>query len=65
MPPVQPSSTHGTQTSQTDNLPATNADSRVSLPKTQVVNLNALAQDSLNDEDFDPELLTDEKASCG
>jgi hypothetical protein len=50
---------------QTDNLPAANADSCVALPKTQGVNLDALAEDSLNDDDFNPELLTDERASCG
>jgi len=64
-PPSPPGPTQGTQISQTDNLPAAKADSRVSLPKTQGVNLDALAEDSLNDDDFDPELLTDERASCG
>ena len=34
-------------------------------PKTQSVNLDALAGDSINDDDLDPELLTDERASCG
>jgi len=54
-----------TQQSRTDHLPAANADSCVSLPKTQPVNLDALAEDSILDEDFDPELLTDERTSCG
>jgi hypothetical protein len=64
-PPAPPGPTQGTQISQTDNLPAANADSCVALPKTQGVNLDALAEDSLNDDDFYPELLTDERASCG
>jgi hypothetical protein len=64
-PPAPPGSTQGTQISQTDNLPAANAVSRVSLSKTQGVNLDAIAEDSLNDDDFDPQLLTDERASCG
>jgi hypothetical protein len=46
-------------------VPAANADSCVAHPKTQGVNLDTLAEDSLNDNDFDPELLTDERASCG
>jgi hypothetical protein len=50
---------------ETVNLPAANVDSGVSLAKTQGVNLDALAEDSLNDDDFDPELLTDERASYG
>jgi hypothetical protein len=33
--------------------------------KTQGVNHDALATDSLNDDDFDPELLSDERASWG
>jgi hypothetical protein len=68
-PPGRPTSPTGsiqaTKSFQTDNLPAANADSCVPLSKTQPVNLDALAQDSLNDEDFNPELLTDEKTSCG
>jgi hypothetical protein len=28
-------------------------------------NLAALAEDSIPDEDYDPELLTDERTSCG
>jgi len=55
----------GTERSQNDNLPAANADPHVPLPKTQLPNLNALSEDSLNDEDCDPELLTDERTSCG
>jgi len=60
-PPAPPSPLQGTRRSQTDNLPAANADSRVPLPKTQPVNLDALAEDSIHNEDFDPELLTDEE----
>jgi len=64
-PPAPPGSIQGTELSQTDNLPAANADSCVSPPKTQPVNLDALAEDSILDEDFHPELLTDERTSCG
>jgi hypothetical protein len=46
-------------------LPEANPDLCVPLPKIQPVNLDALAEDSLNNEDFDPELLTDERTSCG
>jgi hypothetical protein len=46
-------------------LPSTNADSCVPLRKAQLVNLDELAEDSLQDEDFDPELLTDERTTCG
>jgi hypothetical protein len=55
----------GTQRSQTDNLPAPNADSYVPLPNTQHFNLDTLAKDSIHDKDFDPELLTDNRISCG
>jgi hypothetical protein len=64
-PPLPPGPTQGTLRSQTDNLPASNAYSRVSLPKTQAVNLDALAEVSVNDEQFDPFLLTYKRASCG
>jgi len=64
-PPAPPGPTQGTQISHTDNLPAANVDSRVSLPKTQGVSLDAFAEDSLKDDDSDPELLTEERASCG
>jgi hypothetical protein len=64
-PPVPPRLIQGNKILQTDYSPAANADSHVALPKTQGVNLDALAEDSLNDDDFDPELLTDESASCG
>jgi hypothetical protein len=64
-PPAPPSSIWGTKRSQTDNLLAANEDWGVPLPKTQPVNLDALAEDSLNDEDFDPELLTDDRISYG
>jgi hypothetical protein len=56
---------HLHQKSETDNLPAANIDCRVPLPKTQHINLDAIAKNSINDEDFDPELLTNEKTSCG
>jgi len=65
MPPQTPGPIQGSRGSQNHNLRAANADSRVPLPKTKPVNLDALAEDSLNDEDFDPELLTDERISCG
>jgi len=64
-PPASPGPIPGSQRSQTDNLPAANADSRVSLPTTQLVHLDALAEDSILNEDFDPELLTDERTPCG
>jgi len=65
MPPVPPGPIQGTQWSKTIDLPAADADSRVSLLKTQPVNLDALAEHSIPDEDSDPELLTDERTSCG
>jgi hypothetical protein len=60
MPSAPPGPVQGNQRAQTDNLPTANADSPVPLSTTQPVNLDALAEDSLNDEDFDPEFLTDE-----
>ena len=65
MLPAPPGPIQGTQTLQTDNLPAANADSCIPLPKNQSVNLDALADDSIIDKNFDPELLTDERTSCG
>jgi hypothetical protein len=53
-PHSPPGPNQGTQILQIDNLPDANADSRVSLPSTQCVNLDELAKDSLNDDDFDP-----------
>jgi len=64
-PPARPSPIQGTQRSLIDNLPVANTDSHVSLPKTQSVNPDAVAEDSTLDQDFDPELLTDERTSCG
>jgi len=64
-PPAPSGPIQGTHRLQTNNLPVANADSHVPLPKTQPINLDALAEDSLNNEDFDPELLTDERTSCG
>jgi len=64
-PPAPPGPIQVTQRLQPDNLPAANADSCVPLPVTQPVNLDAFAEDSILDEDFDPELLTDERTSCG
>jgi hypothetical protein len=44
-------------------LPCPNGTRRI--PKTPLVNHAALAEDCINDEDFDPELLTDDRTSCG
>jgi hypothetical protein len=65
MPPMAPGPIQDTERLQTDNVPATYADSCVCLPKTQPVNLEAFAEDSIYNEDFDPELLTDERTLCG
>jgi hypothetical protein len=65
MPPVLPGHSQGTHTSQTDNLPATSTHSHVPHPETQPFNLGNQGEDSIPDEDFDPELLTNERTSCG
>jgi hypothetical protein len=49
-------SIQGTQTLQTVSLPAANVVSRVPLPKTQPVNIDALVEDSVHNQDIDPEL---------
>jgi hypothetical protein len=40
-------------------------DSYIPLLKSKPVHLDALAEDSIKDEDFDPALPTDERTSCG
>jgi hypothetical protein len=63
MPPATPCAMQGTQFSKNNNLPAANADSRVPPPKTQPVDLNSLAEDSIQDENISPELQIVERTS--
>jgi len=63
-PGIQPAPSgpiNGTRRWRTDNLRDANADSHVPLPRTQPVNLDALAEDSILDEEFDPKLVTGEE----
>jgi hypothetical protein len=65
MPPAPPGLNEGNQRSHKKYLATANPDSFVPLPKTQLVNLDALGEDNSNDEDFDSDLVTDERTSCG
>jgi hypothetical protein len=63
-PPAPPGPIQGIQRSQTNNLPATNADPLVPHLNTQPVNFDALTEESMNYKHFDPKLLTDKRRSC-
>jgi hypothetical protein len=63
MPPATPCAMQGTQFSKNNNLPAANADSHVPPPKTQPVDPDSLAEDSIQDENFSPELQIVERTS--
>jgi len=59
-PPAPTGNTSRAQCSQIINLPAIYAYSPTSLPCAEFFTLDASAQDSQNDTDFDPDMLTDE-----
>jgi len=64
-PPMPPGDNEGAQGSQIDNLPPGNVYSHTALPSAQFFNLDAYAQDSQHDTDYNPDMLTDEGTSTG
>jgi len=65
MPPAPTGNSSGAQQAQIVNLPAGYAYSHTSLPCAEFLTLDASAQDSHHDTDFDPDMLTDEGTSTG
>jgi len=65
MPPTPPGDNEGAQSSQIDNLPPSYVYSHTPLPCAQFFNLDAYAQDSQHDEDFNPDIPTGEGTSTG
>jgi hypothetical protein len=64
-PPATTGTTSGAQHHEIINLPAGYAYSHTSLPCIQPFTLDASAQDSQDDTDFDPKMLTDEGTATG
>jgi hypothetical protein len=63
--PAPTSNTSGARYSQIVNLPAIQAASQTSLACAESFTLDASAQHSQHDTDFDPDMLTDETTSTG
>ena len=64
-PPAPTGNSSRAQQAQIVNLPARYAYSHRSLPWAEFFTLDACAQDSQHDTDFDPDMLTDEGTSTG
>jgi len=64
-PPTQTGNSSGAQRAQIINLPAGYAYSPTSPPCAEFFTLDASAQDSQHNTDFDPDMLTDEGTSTG
>jgi len=64
-PPAQSGNSSGAQHTEIINLPAGYAYSHPSHPCAELFNLDASAQDSQHNKDFDPDMLTDEGTSTG
>jgi len=65
MPPAATGVSSAAQRAQIVNLQARYAYSHTSLPCAEFFTLDASAQDSQHDTDFDPDMLTDEGTSTG
>jgi hypothetical protein len=65
MPPVPPGSNAGAQYSQRLNLPAEYISSHTSPHSAENFSLDTNAQDSQQDSDFHPEMLTDKGTATG
>jgi len=64
-PTAPPGSNAGAQCSQIFNVPAGDVHSHTSLPCAEWFTLDSYAQDSHDDTDFDPDILSDEGISTG
>jgi len=65
MPPAPLGHNEGAQCSQMDTLPPGYVYSHTALPSTQIFDLDAFAQDSQDNIDYNPDMLTDEGSSTG
>jgi len=65
MPPVPPGANESAHISHSHNLPPGYVYSHASLPSTQFSNPDAYAQDSQHDNDYNPDMLTDDVPSTG
>jgi hypothetical protein len=65
MPPAPPRSNAGAQRSQIINVLAGYAYLHTALPYAELFTLDASDQDSQNDTDFDPDMVTDEGTATG
>jgi len=62
---VPPGDNEGAESSQFDNLPSGYVFTHAPLPRFEFFNLDAYAQDSQPDTDYNPNILTDEGSSTG
>ena len=64
-PPAPPDDSEETSSSETEGVPPKYLYIHTPLPNTRYFNLHPYAQDRMRDEDFTPDLLTDEGPSTG
>ena len=65
MPPAPPNDSGRTQCSETEGVPPGYVYIHTPLPRAQFINVDPFAKDRMRDNDFIPDLLTDECPSTG